>query len=223
MIKEIRKKLGSQSGASMMFALLLFLVCAAIGGIVLNAGTLSTSKLVDRAKMDKRYYEVTSAVEFLKERFNGDENIVITRTKTTTSAGTTYSFTCNDTDLATLSSLSSMNDLSSMFAVALLGNIYSIGNDSYVPTSWSSDFYNSVNLNLLAINFKHDETTSRSVIIGPKVVNGVVELDIKSSDEKYVLKMIMVPEIKEVTSKNGDTEKKVATINFTVSDIKKVF
>ena len=72
MIKKIRRKLKSETGASISFALMLFLICAAIGSIVLNAGTNSTSKLIDRATMDKRYYEVTSAAEFLKERFEGE-------------------------------------------------------------------------------------------------------------------------------------------------------
>ena len=206
MIKEIRKKLKSQAGASISFALLLFLVCAGIGAIVLNAGTTSTSKLINRATMDKRYYEVTSAAEFLKERFEGEgREIVIERTKT----NDTYTFGCDGSDLAT------------RFAKALLE---STNNDAAM---WNSDFYSSANFDGLTLHFVRDgsdpNTTDHTVNIDPKVVNGVVVLDIKSTDGKYVLKMTLTPDIKEVSSISENTEKKLATIRFVVTDIKKVF
>ena len=40
----IRTKLNSQRGASITFALLLFLVCAVVGSVVLTAGTGSCEK-----------------------------------------------------------------------------------------------------------------------------------------------------------------------------------
>lgn len=206
MIKKIRRKLKSETGASISFALMLFLICAAIGSIVLNAGTNSTSKLIDRATMDKRYYEVTSAAEFLKERFEGEgREVVIERTKT----NDTYTFSCDGTDLSTL------------FAKALLENT---NNDA---TMWNSDFYHSANFETLSLHFVRDgsdtNVTDHTVSIEPKVVNGVVVLDIKSTDGKYLLKMTLTPDIKETTSISGNTEKKLATIKFVVTDIKKVF
>lgn len=206
MIKEIRKKLKSQAGASISFALLLFLICAGIGAIVLNAGTTSTSKLINRATMDKRYYEVTSAAEFLKERFEGEgRETVIERTKT----NDTYTFSCDGNDLAT------------RFAKALLE---STNNDAAM---WNSDFYSSANFDGLTLHFVRDgsdpNTTDHTVNIDPKVVNGVVVLGIKSTDGKYVLKMTLTPDIKEVSSISENTEKKLATIRFVVTDIKKVF
>ena len=203
MIKKITKKLKSENGASLSFALLLFLVCAAIGGVVLNAGTLSTSKLVDRATMDKRYYEVTSAVEFLKDKFENGEAVVITRTNTN---DTSWTFSCNGSD-----------DLSSLFAKALLEDT------SDLKKLYDSNFYHSASFENLILHFKSsDGLITHEVNITPNINNGVVILDVKSTDGKYWLKITLSPDIKEVTSKNEGTETKVATIKFIVSDIKKI-
>lgn len=204
MIQKIRKKLKSETGASLLFSLLLFLVCAIIGCIVLNAGTLSTSKTIKRAEMDKRYYEVTSAVEFLKDKFEDEDNVIeIERTKN----NSTYTFSCNRED-----------DLSVLFAKALLQHT---GND---VAMWNADFYHSASFEAMTLHFKtNDESITHEVSITPEIKSGVITLEIKSNDEKYVLKMTLTPDIKEVMSKNGDIEKKTTTIKFIVSDIKKVF
>lgn len=66
----IRKKLGSQSGASITFALLLFLVCSVVSVIVLVAGTTTSGRMASQARSDQRYYAVASAVELLKQDFS---------------------------------------------------------------------------------------------------------------------------------------------------------
>lgn len=211
MIQEIKKKLKSQTGASISFALLLFLVCAIIGNIVLNAGTLSTSKIIDRAAMDKRYYEVTSAAEFLKDKFEGEDNVVeIERTRNKISENNyTYSFGCNR---------NGEDDLPALFAKALLKYT---NND---VAMWNADFYHSSTFELMTLHFKsNDESITHEVNVTPEIKDGIITLDLKSTDGKYVLRMTLSPDFKEVLSKTGDIEKKQTTIKFIVSDIKKVF
>ena len=77
----IRKKLSSSRGASITMALLLFLACAVIGAVVLNAGTASAGRLSDMAKTDRRYYSVASAAELLAKELNG-QSIFIEETNT---------------------------------------------------------------------------------------------------------------------------------------------
>ena len=87
---RLRNKLRSEKGASLSYALLLFLVAAAVGSVVLTAATSASGRLAGLAEADQRYYSVTSAAELLKERYDGQQVTVI-RTKTWQTV-TDYSF-----------------------------------------------------------------------------------------------------------------------------------
>ena len=87
---RIRKKLCSEKGASLSYALLLFLVAAAVGSVVLTAATSASGRLAGLAEADQRYYSVTSAAELLKERYDGQQ-VTVVRTKTWQTV-TDYSF-----------------------------------------------------------------------------------------------------------------------------------
>ncbi len=69
----VARKIVSRTGASITFALLLFLVCAVVGTVVLVAGTSAAGRLSDVAKYDQRYYSVTSAAELLAKKLNNYE------------------------------------------------------------------------------------------------------------------------------------------------------
>ena len=69
--KKIRKKITSETGASISFALLLFLVCAALSAVVLVAGTTAAGRISSLKENDQRYYAVTSAAELICELMNG--------------------------------------------------------------------------------------------------------------------------------------------------------
>ena len=88
---KLKQKLKSQTGASITFALLLFLVCAVIGSVVLTAGTAASGRMSELAKSDQRYYSVTSAARLLR---NMVENETVTIVKTVKSTGET-SYTIN--------------------------------------------------------------------------------------------------------------------------------
>ena len=66
-MKAIRNKLISRRGASITFALLLFLVCAVLSSVIIAASTAAAGRMSRAAEMDQRYYAVTSAAEFLKD------------------------------------------------------------------------------------------------------------------------------------------------------------
>ena len=83
------KKLKSQNGASISFALLLFLVCATAGAVVLAAGTAAAGRLSQMVNMDKRYYSASSAAALLAKEIEGkvvtiERSLVETVVETTT-------------------------------------------------------------------------------------------------------------------------------------------
>ncbi|MCR5097193.1 MAG: hypothetical protein K6A70_10745 [Erysipelotrichaceae bacterium] len=59
----IRKKLKSNEGASLMVALLFFVVCAAIGSIVLTAATAASGRMKGIKNNNQNFYSVLSAAK----------------------------------------------------------------------------------------------------------------------------------------------------------------
>jgi hypothetical protein len=78
------RKIVSKTGASITFALLLFLVCAVVGSVVLVAGTSAAGRMSQIAEYDQRYYSVTSAAELLADKF-GNYQVKIVQEQTDTS------------------------------------------------------------------------------------------------------------------------------------------
>ena len=81
--EKLTAKLRSGRGASITFALLLFLVCAVVGSVVLAAGTAAGGRVSQLAQADRRYYAVTSAAKLFRDELDG-QSYTIVRTKTTT-------------------------------------------------------------------------------------------------------------------------------------------
>ena len=73
------KKLKSNTGASLLIALLLFLVCVVIGSIVLASATAASGRLSGLAESDRRYYAVTSAAELFRDALMNDNELTVTR------------------------------------------------------------------------------------------------------------------------------------------------
>ena len=89
----IQKKLRSERGASITFALLLFLVCAAVGSVILTAATAASGRFSSLAESDQRYYSVTSAARLLKEKYGRGDNAAVTVVKETVTTSTaTYNY-----------------------------------------------------------------------------------------------------------------------------------
>jgi len=75
-MNAMKNKIKSQRGASITFALLLFLVCAVISGVVIVAATAAAGRMSEQADMDERYYAVTAVADRLNQVFDGKEVIV---------------------------------------------------------------------------------------------------------------------------------------------------
>ena len=89
-MSRIKKKLKSDRGASLSWALLIFLVCAVVGSAVLVAGTAAAGRMSKLAENDQRYYAVTSTAGLLRDVLK--EKITVTRSSATTTDGkVTYS------------------------------------------------------------------------------------------------------------------------------------
>ena len=71
MLKVVKRKIEDNTGASITFALLLFLVCSMVSIVVVVAGSAAAGRMSQRAETDQRYYAVTSAVELLCDDFKG--------------------------------------------------------------------------------------------------------------------------------------------------------
>ena len=71
-------KLKSTSGASILLAILLLLLCSVGGSIVLTSATASSGRLVDLRSREKDYYSVTSSARVIKEELK-DESYKIYR------------------------------------------------------------------------------------------------------------------------------------------------
>lgn len=91
MKNKILKKLRSQTGASITFALLLFLVCAVLCSVIIVAATASAGRMSGIAEADQRYYAVSSAAELLQALIDGKTVSIVkveeTEYETTYTAG----------------------------------------------------------------------------------------------------------------------------------------
>jgi len=74
-MNAMKNKIKSQRGASITFALLLFLVCAIISGVVIVAATAAAGRMSGQVDMDGRYYAVTAVASKLKNEL---ENQTVT-------------------------------------------------------------------------------------------------------------------------------------------------
>ena len=88
-MRAIRQKLASDRGASITFALLIFLVCAIISSVVIVAGTAASGRISQLAQMDQRYYAVNSAAELVRDLLEG-QTITVTETVSTTTRRNEY-------------------------------------------------------------------------------------------------------------------------------------
>ena len=73
----VMRKLNSNEGASLMVALLFFVMCATIGSIILAAATASSGRLKNLKADDQAYYANSSAMNLLGELFSDSENAIL--------------------------------------------------------------------------------------------------------------------------------------------------
>lgn len=98
-MNRLRSKLRSKRGASITFALLIFLVCAMVSSVVIVAATTAGGRLSELRQSDQRYYTVTSAAELICGAFNNENDLPISVTVEYTGKGATAAnFQVSDAD-----------------------------------------------------------------------------------------------------------------------------
>ena len=70
-MNAMKNKIKSQKGASITFALLIFLVCAVVSSAVIITASSAAGRMSQMAQMDQRYYAVTSVAKLLKSEIDG--------------------------------------------------------------------------------------------------------------------------------------------------------
>jgi len=95
----MKNKIKTQRGASITFALLLFLVCAIISSIVIVAATAVGGRASQMAELDQRYYAVNSAAELLRDVL--EKQIITVTTGTETEETHNYTKDGDNTNVGT--------------------------------------------------------------------------------------------------------------------------
>lgn len=72
-MKRISEKLRSQGGASILLALMLFLVCFMVSSVIISSATASVDKMRERETNQEEYLAISSAADVLQEVIGGLE------------------------------------------------------------------------------------------------------------------------------------------------------
>lgn len=70
-MNTMRRKLNSQSGASIVIALIFFLLCLTVGAVVLTAATANVGRVTRIQNQQQAYFAVRSAAELLRDEIQG--------------------------------------------------------------------------------------------------------------------------------------------------------
>lgn len=70
-ILMLKRKLTSNTGATLLLALIFFLLCALAGTVVLTAGSAASGRISGLAESEQEFYTVSSAAELVKEDIEG--------------------------------------------------------------------------------------------------------------------------------------------------------
>ncbi len=82
MKNRIMNKLRSKAGASITFALLLFLVCAVLCSVIVAAASAAAGRMSKIVQSEETYYAVTSAAEMMKKMIDGKTVSLVKVTRT---------------------------------------------------------------------------------------------------------------------------------------------
>lgn len=220
MKRNVLRKLGSEEGASLTYAILLFLVCAVIGSIVLTAGTIASGRLAEKAEMDQRYYHVVSTAEFLKDTLENQKVVIIREKK-----GSDFSIRVDGYDDPLTSDSEGMVDNDTTFHTFDFLTLRTV--ELLSEYSWDADFYNTTG-KTTELEF---QISGQSHVADVKTTmkNGMMIMDIydytdKNKPEKnYMVRLTFAPQISEVVERVDDVETKTATVTWHISNMEKVF
>jgi len=91
-MNRLKQKLKSESGASILLALLFFLICTLVAAAVLMAAVSNAGKIKSNQEMHQKYLAVSSALELvcddlLSAEYRGQYTVTVTQTPKTDSDG----------------------------------------------------------------------------------------------------------------------------------------
>ncbi|WP_419023412.1 hypothetical protein [Emergencia sp.] len=69
----LRNRIRSNSGATILLALLFFLLCAMAGSIILSAGSAAAGRISGLKESEQAFYSVTSAAQVMRDEIEGQE------------------------------------------------------------------------------------------------------------------------------------------------------
>ncbi len=197
-LNKIKAKLTSNEGASIIYALLLFLVCSAVSSIILAAATAAAGRISGAVSSDQRYYSVTGAANLLKKTLDNQSNTI----KTVTSPDGESTTTLDDVVWDAMSE----NDITTN-ASAIIAGLKN--NDSPVDISILIDGFSDLGIK---VTRKVDVDKKQMILDISNNESGKSE-----DDATYTLRLILTA---GVETKNG--KKKMASGEIVTSQTTKV-
>ncbi|MDD4377350.1 MAG: hypothetical protein PHH48_04290 [Eubacteriales bacterium] len=67
----LKKRIQSKDGATIVLALLFFIMCAVVGSVVLTAGSASAGRISGISEKEQAYYTVSSAARLIRDEIEG--------------------------------------------------------------------------------------------------------------------------------------------------------
>jgi len=219
-MNRLKKKIRSQTGASLTFALLLFLVCAVVGSVVLTAGTAAAGRMSKITESDQRFYNVNSAARLLIELIDGKTvTIIETIDKSNNS---TYKY--GDGSAVYPNSFDSIVNHAAYNYVQNAGNV-SFSDLTYIITLEPED-----DELKKALKATVKETISGTPIAETQKKNpfGTILLEVEngspvaeeSNSEKYKMTLNFVPDVKKLEDKQAEQTVITWKITWHIQDVK---
>ena len=206
-MRQLKTKLRSRRGASITFALLLFLVCAVISTVVIVAASTAGGRMSGMRETDERYYAATEAARKLQSIFE--------ETQKTTVGAVVVSYS-KSADTYTIADAvkfekgtDSVNDLLAAASKAVVSN-------SLTGTATS----------LAALDTIKSEDEKYTGVITPKLNNGLLNFEISATGPSggknsgtYKLIIAFTPTLKMPDM--GSATSATATVSWSLNSLSK--
>lgn len=211
-MQMIRKKIKSRRGASLTFALLLFLVCAVIGSVVLTAGTVAAGRMSQVAEMDQRYYSVNSAARTLIDLIDGKESTIIETRPSADDTGSTFTDETNTPISTSFKTITAITDEAAYYMSAegpLAKPTLTGGSLSTTNTRKTTPYEFTISV---TGGGSTEELKPLKATVSENIEDdGKMILTVKSDDGKYDLKLFFNMDLMEVTDHQEAEKRDIIT------------
>ena len=222
MLKQLHNKLRSRRGASITFALLLFLVCAVVGSAVLVAGSAAGGRMSQVAELDQSYYSVTSAARLLVDMIESEEAVTIVEEQNGDGSVTYKMLDDYDDGIPPIPSFDSlakdaayravMKETGKLSMTLSVGGAASVGSDDpfsalrTTVTATVADSFSDINTPVAG-----DQLDNRKLFMTVKSGGG--------SDKDYELRLIFSADVRETVGNQGDKTLVTRKIKWHIQDV----